>query len=221
MKHVKLQDVPDAESEKKMNLSPSIATFDFELLKPKKNKIHPTSEESAPPPKKTKQTIMQIKNNPLAVDKGTYAKSQKETTSLHRTLLKHKTSNSSMTQSVSMTEKKLVTTYHGCIWSSSDWSCAYDSVFMIFTYMHQQPPSSWAKLFQIHSPLACLLSHQIEPLNSDSSISLFNHSHDMFHDALFSKSQSKFPRHGPVGSDLVDIFHELDANSIYTSPLVF
>ena len=46
----KLQDVPDAESEKKMNLSLSIATFDFEPLKPKKNKNHPTSEESAPPP---------------------------------------------------------------------------------------------------------------------------------------------------------------------------
>ena len=50
----KLQDVPDAESEKKKNLSPSIATFDFEPLNPKKNKNHPTSEESAPspPPKK-------------------------------------------------------------------------------------------------------------------------------------------------------------------------
>ena len=93
----KLQDVPDAESEKKMNLSPSIATFDFEPLKPKKNKNHPTSEESAPPPPPKKIKIMQIKNNPLAVDEGTYAKSQNETTSLHGTLLKHKTSSSSMT----------------------------------------------------------------------------------------------------------------------------
>ena len=142
----KLQDIPDTESEKKINLSPSIAILDFESVKPKKNKIHPTSEES-PPPKKTKQTIMQITNDSLAVDEGSYAKSQKKTTALHRTLLKHKNSNLSTTQSASMTENELVTACHRCIWSSSDWSCAYDSIFMIFTYMHQQPPSSWANIF--------------------------------------------------------------------------
>ena len=43
----------------------------------------------------------------------------------------------------------------------------------------------------------------------------------MFHDALSSRSQLKFPSHGPLGSDIIEIFHELDANLIHTLPLVF
>jgi hypothetical protein len=40
----------------------------------------------------------------------------------------------------------------GCVWTRSDWSCAYDVVFMVFFTIYQQSPATWRGDWKQQSP---------------------------------------------------------------------
>ncbi|KAG1887497.1 uncharacterized protein F5891DRAFT_1199776 [Suillus fuscotomentosus] len=50
----------------------------------------------------------------------------------------------------------------GCRWSMSDWSCSYNSVFMVFCYMYAQADENWQMTWAQVNPLCGTLAASFE-----------------------------------------------------------
>lgn len=86
----------------------------------------------------------------------------------------------------------------GCQWSSTNWSCAYDSVFMILFHIYKQAcPSclkAWIENSNDFSKCLSSLFHSLLEHNSNlNSPSHFNTSRDQFHDKLSMHNPESFP----------------------------
>jgi hypothetical protein len=100
----------------------------------------------------------------------------------------------------------------GCKWSSSDWSCAYDCVFMTTFYAYlcfnDTSKLSWRR----QSTLSSLLSSLFQDLTTAHSImscTAFDNARDKMRDFLSDLSPNHFPRYGPIGASAEEIFDHL------------
>src|SRR5882762_10150710 len=79
------------------------------------------------------------------------------TQSLHLPKFQHRQTN------LSISQNRLIP--GGCLWSQTDWSCAYDSFFMIFFYMYHSSSESWRTSWPTYSPLAVALDGYFEQMS--------------------------------------------------------
>jgi len=88
----------------------------------------------------------------------------------------------------------------GCRWSSVDWSCAYDSVFMILFYVFRSAPPSWRLRWDEDGEKRNKLTSFFNVLTaSDSNLNspeLFDSFRDEMRDDLTADSPAVFPRFG-------------------------
>jgi hypothetical protein len=103
----------------------------------------------------------------------------------------------------------------GCRWSTSNWSCAYDSFFMVFFYLHLFAPEMWRLLWQEYSPLSFTLHEYFKSLtidNNQSHRAEFDNYRDLFRDTLTSLHSLLLLHRGSVVIDVSDIFQQLNKN---------
>jgi len=86
----------------------------------------------------------------------------------------------------------------GCQWSSTNWSCAYDTVFMVLFHIYQQANPLCRKAWMINTndfskSLSLLFDHLLESNSNLNTSSLFNISRDQFHDKLSMHNPHSFP----------------------------
>lgn len=103
------------------------------------------------------------------------------------------------------------TSMAGCSWSSSDWSCAYDSLFMIlyssFVHLTQDFQNEFASISEV--------SHKLAPrflfLHSQISVTpaMFDQERDNLRDDLSLMRSTMFPRRGHALASVTDILEEL------------
>lgn len=95
----------------------------------------------------------------------------------------------------------------GCQWSSANWSCAYDSLFMILYSSFTQLSLEFQTEFSIVSDISNGLAHSFQLLSSEpnQSAGMFDNERDKFRDILFAKSPSSFQRYGPNLASVTDI----------------
>lgn len=105
---------------------------------------------------------------------------------------------------------------HGCIWSAADWSCAYDSFFMVFFYIHHSSTEFWINSWTNFSPLTSILHKYFSSLSSEykqGQRPKFNQYRDQIRDILSERQPTTFPRHGAAAIDVSDIFEQLNRDS--------
>ena len=98
----------------------------------------------------------------------------------------------------------------GCIWSATDWSCAYDcvimSIFYAFLFFDNANKQKWTN----NSHLTNLLSPSFQQLMASEenmmSSFLFNNVRDQLHDYLSHCDPIQFQRRGTVGASIKPIF---------------
>jgi len=76
---------------------------------------------------------------------------------------------------------------YGCVWSATDWSCAYDAFFMVFFYIHHSSCEFWTNSWSNYSPLAFVLHEYFSHLSSEFTQGLrphFNQYRDQIRDIL-------------------------------------
>ena len=98
----------------------------------------------------------------------------------------------------------------GCQWSSTNWSCAYDTVFMALFHTYQQINPLCRQTWTINSndigkSLSLLFDRLLETNSNLNSSSLFNISRDQFRDRLSMHDPHSFPRFGMVGASTTSI----------------
>lgn len=96
----------------------------------------------------------------------------------------------------------------GCVWAKSDWSCAYDSVFMAFFVIYWQSPPGWRGDWRQQAPewttpLADRFDLLLGALDSgdhtgEGLSALFSDLRNQFRDQLSSFDSRRFPRAGMV-----------------------
>lgn len=96
----------------------------------------------------------------------------------------------------------------GCVWSERDWSCAYDSVFMmLFSTYHYSSAVlriKWISESERIHQLSEIFDDLLLPDNIHRS-SEFTRCRDLLRDILSSHSPSLFPRYGQETASVVDI----------------
>lgn len=101
----------------------------------------------------------------------------------------------------------------GCAWSTINWSCAYDSVFMIMYYVFCSASGPWQLKWQATGQVAHSLCEMFTHLSSltqhMTSGHMFNDMCDAFQDLLFSINPSHFPQYGQVGTSVSKVMLEL------------
>ncbi|KAF9779748.1 hypothetical protein BJ322DRAFT_1086264 [Thelephora terrestris] len=97
----------------------------------------------------------------------------------------------------------------GCEWTSADWSCSYDAIFMSFWTIYEQSYVGWRDVWTRHSPdwntpLGNNFDHLI--LLTDTLVNARDHAvwfsryRDRFRDQLSRTDPRMFPRRGPVSA---------------------
>lgn len=107
----------------------------------------------------------------------------------------------------------------GCAWTESDWSCAYDAVFMTFFAIYWQSSPSWRDDWRRQSPeWSARLADRFDLLldASDSQehtcerlSTLFSGLRDQFRDQLSSFNRQRFPRRGTIPAPVCAILELL------------
>jgi hypothetical protein len=117
-------------------------------------------------------------------------------------------------QGDSLTPRDFSTVVHslslmgGCSWSSVDWSCAYDTIFMVLFHIYVAAPVGWKECWKFQVTIGSLaegfddLSLNVSNLSSQV---LFNHHRDRFSDLLHAADSVQFPRFGMVGCSVIAI----------------
>jgi hypothetical protein len=107
---------------------------------------------------------------------------------------------------------------HGCIWSAADWSCAYDTFFMVFFYIHHSSNDFWTNSWTNFSPLACILHEHFCSLSSQyiqRQRPKFDQYRDQICDILSDRQPNMFPRHRAAAINVSDIFEQLNQDGEY------
>ena len=107
----------------------------------------------------------------------------------------------------------------GCVWSSQNWSCAYDCIVMsiiyAFLFVNNDTRLKWSQqttLTTLLTPLIhCLITSQEDIMSNDS----FNHVRDKLPDYLSHSDPTHFQRFGAVGAPVHEIFEFLINNQLY------
>lgn len=101
----------------------------------------------------------------------------------------------------------------GCTWSSEDWSCSYDSAFMVLFHAYRRGNTIWKGLWILdQDELRVSLSHSFCVLASQTHIHLrdmFNHFRDKFRDVISAQNPQRFPRTGMVGASITCILESI------------
>ena len=102
----------------------------------------------------------------------------------------------------------------GCKWTSENWSCPYDAVFMSFWSIYKQSSPRWREDWvecspDWNGPLGDNFDHLIlltrTPLNTDDQAAWFSRYRDHFRDQLSRADSESFPRWGPATAPAVRI----------------
>ena len=102
----------------------------------------------------------------------------------------------------------------GCKWTSENWSCPYDAVFMSFWSIYKQSSPHWREDWvecspDWNGPLGNNFDHLIllarTPLNTDDQAVWFCRYRDRFRDQLSHVDSESFPRWGPATAPVVRI----------------
>ena len=102
---------------------------------------------------------------------------------------------------------------YSCQWSSTDWSCSYNSIFTSYFCLYHQLHSDMKLVWRNKSPCTKLMADLFEyfqDTNSDSHT--MNHARDQFRDYLFSCNNALFPRTGPRLVDITEIMKLIDVD---------
>jgi hypothetical protein len=112
----------------------------------------------------------------------------------------------------------------GCAWVRRDWSCAYDTVFMVFFAIYWQSPAGWRADWRKQSPtwtiqladhFNLLIGALDSPRYSPEKLSgLFSSFRDEFRSRLSNHDPQRFPCQGQVSASACAIL-ELLFGSIY------
>ena len=107
----------------------------------------------------------------------------------------------------------------GCVWTRPNWSCAYDTVFMVFFAIYWQSSPAWRDDWrkQSHDWTACLTNHFDALLGalgsqqhtSESLSTLFSYLRDEFRDQLSCSDPQRFPRCGKLPAPICPILELL------------
>ena len=92
----------------------------------------------------------------------------------------------------------------GCRWDSVDYSCSYDCIFTIFTWIYIHATHSWREKWVQESPMAAFLSGHFEKVLSGMSgptpnrtvPTLLAEGRDAWRDVLSQHNPTEFPRRG-------------------------
>jgi hypothetical protein len=108
------------------------------------NKIHLNFNvnEPAKPVRKRKQEDKTMKVSSMVADK--HISKKKKTEQLPKKHVENIVDKECQNSMQHILEHQILPA--GCRWSTSDWSCAYDSFFMIFFYLHLFAPEMWRQL---------------------------------------------------------------------------
>jgi len=101
----------------------------------------------------------------------------------------------------------------GCRWSSQNWSCAYDCVFMVLFYVYRGGSLAWCTswrtlghaLYQLAMSFEALMASDIN-LHSSAS---FDCARDKMRDLLSENDPVRFARYGPHFTSVVSILENL------------
>ena len=107
----------------------------------------------------------------------------------------------------------------GCVWSSQNWSCAYDCIVMsiiyAFLFVNNDTRLKWSQqttLTTLLTPLIhCLITSQEDIMSNDS----FNHVRDKLPDYLSHSDPTHFQRFRAVGAPVHENFEFLINNQLY------
>ena len=112
----------------------------------------------------------------------------------------------------------------GCVWVKSDWSCAYDSVFMAFFVIYWQSSPVWRGDWRQQAPewttpLADRFDLLLEALNSGEYTggglsTMFSDLRDQFRDQLSSFDPGRFPHQGMVLTSVCAILELLFGSAL-------
>lgn len=83
----------------------------------------------------------------------------------------------------------------GCKWSSTDWSCAYDTIFMVLFYAYCDGDDTFKQTFQSASNVFPVLTRAFQTLT--------------FRDCLNMHDPTAFPHVGQVGTSVVSILESV------------
>lgn len=104
-----------------------------------------------------------------------------------------------------------------CKWSPWDWSCAYDSIFMVLFYMYHHAGDKWRTSWRDNNPLTSLLAMVFQEVGSFVSAlgsqELFNELCDQLQDCLLSMDLSVFPWVEPTSTSVTTILEYLCAGA--------
>jgi hypothetical protein len=96
----------------------------------------------------------------------------------------------------------------GCQWSSVNWSCGYDSVFMTFftlyLQLHSHDQNTWTAQNNCTKKLSELYN-SIDLHDNHLTSLLMNNARDDFRQYLFQLNSQRFPRLGPATTSVTDI----------------
>jgi hypothetical protein len=104
----------------------------------------------------------------------------------------------------------------GCMWSVQNWSCAYDSVFMVLFYAYREADEqwrlSWSTCNQLTGILAASFSHLSQSVTNLHSQHLFDHFRDQFRQHLSDHDPVAFPHLGAALTSVTAILDYLMTN---------
>lgn len=102
----------------------------------------------------------------------------------------------------------------GCEWTSNNWSCSYDTVFMSFWSIYKESSARWRRNWVRYSPnwngpLSNNFDHLTlladTPASPRDQSMWFSRYRDRFRDQLSGRDPKSFPRWGPVPSSAAQI----------------
>ncbi|KAF8577713.1 hypothetical protein K439DRAFT_1364037 [Ramaria rubella] len=104
----------------------------------------------------------------------------------------------------------------GCVWDEANWSCRYDSVFMMFHTIYRNATDSWRFRSRTFSNLSHFLANAYDILLIDAQSTdghIFNALRDTFRDSLFMLDPSTFPRLGRVEAAVSNIMDAMSGST--------
>lgn len=100
----------------------------------------------------------------------------------------------------------------GCTWSSEDWSCAYDTFYMVVACVYRQSDREWKARWRTYGSCAELLALGFDSLNNtgwtSKQVSAINAARDALRETMVAVDSRTFPRHGHHMvsiTDLIDV----------------
>jgi PIF1-like helicase len=102
---------------------------------------------------------------------------------------------------------------YSCQWSSTDWSCSYDSIFTSYFCLYNQLHPDMRVIWSNKSPCTKLMANLFDQLQDNQTSSRMNNGRDQFRDYLFSCNNTMFPRSGPRLVDITEIIKLIDPHN--------